>query len=354
MTIENIVLTGYYNKKNTGDDLFFNMAIKLFNLNKNYSIKIIPIEIIKKYTTTLAEKSDIVILFGGEVLNNYFLDPLMKIKELNQKIKLYAMGVSIGQDINEIKYMLLSFQYIICRNSHDYNELKNILPILKVEYIQDIVFLHDIRGYHNMTPTNTIGFFLSQPKYYSLSKNEKTQYIYNIINLIKNMIKNGYSIYLFNMCYNEIESESDLVLNNYIYQLFSLHEQQKIKIIMNETFDRDILNIKYAICERFHAHILCLIYNIPFVSLANTNKVKYLLTDLNILNLLQNNIINFDTNILDKLTKIDKHNLKQIYKLTYKSVQQFYSKLNNKIEDLFFVLNIKTKFSLKQTTICLV
>ena len=39
---ENIVLTGYYNKKNTGDDLFLNMAIKLFNSNTNYSIKIIP------------------------------------------------------------------------------------------------------------------------------------------------------------------------------------------------------------------------------------------------------------------------------------------------------------------------
>ena len=331
---ENIVLTGYYNKKNTGDDLFLNMAVKLFNSNKNYSIKIIPIDIIQKYISTIAEKNDSIILFGGEVLNNYFLEPLMKIKELNQKIKLFAMGVSIGQDIDEIKYMLLSFQYIICRNSNDYNLLKNILPILKVEYMQDIVFLHNIKGYKYMTPFNIIGFFLSQPKYYSLDKNGKALYTLNIIHSIKNMINAGYSIYLFSMCYNNIDSECDLILNKYLYKLFNSYEQKKIKIIMNDTFDKDILNIKYAICERFHAHILCLIYNIPFISLANTNKVKYLLNDLNISNLLQNNI-SIDINILDILTKIDKNNLKQIYKSTYKLVQEFYSKLNNKkIEDL--------------------
>jgi hypothetical protein len=333
---ENIIITGYYNQKNIADDLFLNVVIKLFNSNDNYFIKIVPIDIIQKNIKTIGDTTTSIILFGGEVLNNYFLECLMKIKEYNQHIKLYGIGVGIGTTINEIKelkHMLLSFQYIICRHLTEYKILKYLFPILKVDYIQDITFLYDIKGYHNMVSSNIIGFFLSQSKFYGLSKDNKLIYMINIINTIKHIINSGYSIYLFSTCHNNIETENDVFLNIYIYNLFNSVEQKKIKVITNDTFNKDILNIKYAICERYYSHILCLIYNIPFLSFANTNKVKYLLNDLNLSNLLHNN---YDTNILNKLTKINKNELKNIYKSTYKSIQKIYNKLNNcTIEDLW-------------------
>lgn len=329
---QKIIITGYYNKKNTGDDLFLDIAMKMLGNNSNYEIKIVPIDVIEKNITLVAALAETIVLFGGEVLNNYFLKPLADIKQVNQKIKLYAIGVGLGQDISEINYMVSMFQYIICRHQYDCNIIRNKFPYIKTEYVQDLAFLHDIRGYHKTVfrPV-AVGFFLSQPKYNYMNENDKTIYKNNIINLMTKFISFGYEIKLFSMCYNNIETESDIIINTELIQLIN---NKKVTLVDSQNFDQELLYIKYAICERFHSHILCLIYNVPFVSFADTNKVKKLLEDITLQDLL---IDNHDpVFVLNKLNKISKDYLKKIYKHVYQSVETFYKPLlDNKLEDLF-------------------
>jgi hypothetical protein len=162
-----------------------------------------------------------------------------------------------------------------------------------------------------------------------LNKNKDAQEILlnSYMSIVNNYVKQGYSVKLFSMCYNNIESESDVYLNNDIYNSIT-NNRQKIKIVDNENFFTEILSLKYSICERFHSHIFSLIYNIPFISFANTDKVKKLLNDIK----LSKYLINHNTEsyiILLKLIKIDKNTLKNIYKNIYKNVEKFYNNFNN-------------------------
>ncbi len=330
----NILITGYYNKQNTGDDLFEHIAKKLFISNKNYKYKIKSIDEVKN-DNSIASNFDRIVLFGGETLNNYFLEPLAKIKEKNQNIKLYALGVGLGADIESIKQYLIMFQYIIVRHKQDYALIKNRFDnLIPCEYIQDIVFMYDVNGYKTkIINKKCVGLFLSQPKL----KNEDSLNDYN--NIINYYLKNNYTIKLFNMCYSENMNESDYFANKLILENIPKKYKHLVKLVSNKSFEKSIKTIDFAICERFHSHILCLINNIPFISFGNTLKVKKLLDDLELNELLCNSydINNLNINCKNKIFKA--------YKNTYPSVIKFYSRLiNTDLDDLIIHPKNKIKY----------
>jgi hypothetical protein len=234
------------------------------------------------------------------------------------------------------------FQYINVRHKIDLDRIKYKFPNIRCDYVQDIAFKYKIKAYKEkdvkkISKQNIVGLFLSQPKYYSLKIREKHQDQLNLLNsyisLITGFVNNGYTVKLFSMCHNNIESESDVILNTILLNSLEKKIRSSVKIVSssgssynsNLNFENNILTLKYAICERFHAHILCLIYNIPFVSLGNTLKVNHLLNDLG----LNNTICNpYDFNINhinEKLLNINQKELKHIYKSTYPGVEEFYS-----------------------------
>ena len=98
--MKDILITGYYNKQNTGDDLFEKIAKVIFKKN-NYFIE--SIDTIRQGPLLISKKYDSIILFGGETFNEYFLKPLSIVKEFNQNIKLYALGVGLGANIESLQ-----------------------------------------------------------------------------------------------------------------------------------------------------------------------------------------------------------------------------------------------------------
>ena len=150
----NIVITGYYNKNNLGDDLFELYADKLFQsdkFKKNINqYKIIPITKIidgkitykfdGKIVNTNNTMPDCIVLFGGETLNDFFLDKLIDIYENNKKTKntkhnthsnnclFKAIGVSCNQEYNtNLINKLQLFDTIIFRSKKDYNFFKLVI-----------------------------------------------------------------------------------------------------------------------------------------------------------------------------------------------------------------------------------
>jgi polysaccharide pyruvyl transferase WcaK-like protein len=308
----NLCITGYYYKQNLGDDLLLNVAKKIF-ISK-YSIdhvdvssRYIGTDTIQlsntEYMDELTKWSDYVILFGGEVLNSYFIDRLITVKQYamekhRKNIPFYAFGVSTNTDYPEIVSKVDLFEYIIFRNRSDYNQY---LPRLTSEhccFLPDAVFLLKPDRKSTMKRDSVIkkrdskclpccdtspipkpyvfhiGFFISQT-----AKND-TETIYRIIGLIRQCIYYHAKVYLFTMCNGSVENENDTIMNTKIYDELNDEERKYVSKIDNPS---DIFTylptLDFTVCWRFHAHVFSIQYHIPFLSISSTPKVKTLLQD---------------------------------------------------------------------------
>jgi hypothetical protein len=144
------------------------------------------------------------------------------------------------------------------------------------------------------------------------------------------------------MCTNNIDSENDNIINELVYSQLYETEKANVKVYTNKNkVLKKINELKYAVCFRYHAHILCIINNIPFISISDTPKVKALLDENNLNELCSQPIefiskskyiLNNTVNIIQKL--------KNIYKLNNKKTKiykNFDNYIFNKKENTFFV-----------------
>jgi hypothetical protein len=349
-----VIITGYYKKNNLGDDLIEYIAKIIFSKKKfkNYvtTYKTVPIEDI-----ILPENSincDRVILFGGETLNDYFLDKLIDLYRLKPTVKFCAIGVSCNQDYTTIINKLNIFEKIIFRNELDYKNLsisvtnnKNKIYTNTDKFSSDIVFLKNLSNKNflkRIIKKNIVGFFLSQTSIYNLNQEKENTYITYVVNLIRFFIKLNYKIYLFAMCCNNKDSENDMIINQKVLNYLSDHEKSYIKAYSN---NRKILSkitlIRFAVCWRFHSHILCTMNKIPFISISNTPKVITFLNENN-LNELSCSMFNYEDkiNYIINNERILKNKLNILYKKNKKK-SYIYLNVNNyftdKKENTFYI-----------------
>ena len=334
--MSNFLITGYYFKQNLGDELLMKSATLLFN---NKSTRFVGIDNINIYNTSYIDElikwTDKIILFGGEVINNFFLDKLISIRtyslfKFNKFIPFYAIGVSCNSDFNEILSKVDIFETIIFRNITDFNLFSSRLPNNNIYLLPDPVFYikpniikkpfcykllcNSNRQYH-------IGIFLSQ------TAKDKEIIINNIIQLVNTY---NHHFHLFTMCNGSIDNENDLIINKSIYD-----NVNKNNIYLYSSID-DILNninkIDLAICWRFHSHVLCIQYNIPFISLSDTPKVTNLINEYKLCNLAYNttNIIAGFKYLLTN-SNIIKLQLSEINKNIKNAITNFISVINNSL-----------------------
>lgn len=340
-----IIITGYYKKENFGDDLFESYATNLFNnFKQKYSDKITSIKILPIDKICLSQNRtncDRVILFGGEVLNDYFLDRLIELQKLKSEeksdVKFVALGVSCNQDYNQIINKINMFEYVVFRTKKDYNELSKFVPS---EYVPDIVF--KMTKKIGFIKKNIVGFFLSQTALQGLNQIQKNKYIAYIVNLIRFLMDKNYKILLFPMCTNTNETENDNIINQIIYAQLSETEKKNIKAyISSKKILQKINTLKFAVCFRYHAHILCIINKIPFISISNTPKVNNLLIDNNITDL-----YSMPIHYIDKFKYIVEnnnqiiHKFKQIANINNKLVKRYNNfdiYIKNKSENTFYI-----------------
>ena len=280
---------------------------------------------------------DRVILFGGETLNNYFLDKLIELSKIKKDVKFNAIGVSCNQDYNSLINKLNIFESIVFRSKKDY---QNLSPLINSSYAPDMVFHLDKKL--SLNKKNIIGFFLSQTVFSNLDSVQRYKYIAHIISLMRFWLNLDYKIYIFSMCTNNIDSENDNIINEKVFSELYETEKANVKVYTNNKKVLQKINqLKYAVCFRYHAHILCIINNIPFISISDTPKVKALL-DENELNDLYAKPIEFITkskyiiqntnNIIIKLKNIYKSN-----KTNTKHYNNFNNYIYDKKENTFFI-----------------
>jgi len=343
------IITGYYDKQNYGDDLFKSIASDIFSKVEHVIVPINEINNIKS-------KNDYthIILFGGETLNDYFLNYLITFTLNNPSIKLYGVGISCNQEYNSsLINRIYIFDHIIFRSNKDYNFFKSYIDCI---YCPDIVFT--LKPYKIIEKKNkkTVGFFLSQTSISSKDQIKINEYLNTIVLFIKFLINNNYNIALFSMCTNNLTSESDLIINSLVYDL--LKEYHNSITIYNscDNIPKNISNMSYVVCFRFHAHILSIINNIPFISISSTPKVQALLNENNLQNLYvdfnNNNVatlINAHHSLVNNIKNI-KSNLLNVYNQCCKlSKNIYYNILNSllstkvKTDNTFYLSNSQIK-----------
>lgn len=313
----NILVTGYYYKQNTGDDLLLQYAQSIFT-SKHTShpatttihTRIISTDALPfdkpDVITELVKWTDRVVLFGGEVINTYFLDRLIRLKYIalnthRKNILFYAFGVSCNADVQEITSHIDLFEYVVFRNRKDYHAFLPRLTDERCAVLPDPVFgicrktltgsscihrgidcIRDIRDKVSSTCLRRrsfhIGLFLSQTC-------KQDEFIEAIVRLIVKCVRQYRAkVSLFTMCNSESPTENDRVINKNVVDNLKDHltpkDLRKVTVYDSPSdIFRHIESLDVAICWRFHAHVFCIQHAIPFISLSTTPKVKTLLTD---------------------------------------------------------------------------
>jgi len=277
----NIVIYGYYSMKNLGDEMF---EYVFSNLLKNHNILFQNPNQLKD----IPENTDLLLCGGGDIINDYFMLPLIKIKDIWEKKyekNLVCYAVSFGlsfpdQIVKGSTHYLDIFDKYIVRNQSDYALLKIRYGEKHVRYLNDLVFCFENTVIYPKEK-DVIGFFLARPVCAEGLNPFYENFVEKMAELVETL-SNTYKIELVTCDWGNSLGNNDILINNDVYGKLSPKKQTRVSIInlgdavaISNYFQK----YTFTVCMRYHSHILSFINNIPMVSLSMTNKVKYFMRE---------------------------------------------------------------------------
>lgn len=277
---QNILVLGYYNRSNLGDEAY-KIAIPLI-LEGEYNFTFSCTDDL----SAIPEDVDIVICGGGDIINKYFMK---KINLLLQNFSgpVYALSVGISY-CGDLDYLNI-FDHVFIRNKTDYFAAVKTIGKTNVTYLPDItsnlmkVIPDTIKKTRSESAAATralkIGFALANPM---INKNPAQHRIKSsIIKTIKDMLKKDkqISIFLLTFNYDRDNYESDFDLNNEIYQTIN---DDRVKIVTRSDPIKmiELINtLDLTICMRYHSAVFSLLTKTKNIILNFSPKMQKLVTD---------------------------------------------------------------------------
>lgn len=285
-----ICVTGFFQRDNWGDDMFeyvYRQALV------DHDCKFISVDDLK--VTDPAENFDLVLLGGGDVMIWYFTKQLSAyIQKTNIPIVALSVGFPYPTSIHE--GMFDEFSLIGCRFKKD-------LDVLRSRFKSGCIFTPDI-GFtlphilrNNVTTIDTeknkdvyrVGVCLSRPIYKNNKNYDKVvQRIATFLDHVTKKVPAGKRrcqliLIPFNV-HTQNENEDDKLINKDVLSYMAnaeLVENIVTRKTVPEMYDL-FKTLDLVICMRFHAHVLAMACNVPFLSMTHTSKVQKLLEDNNI------------------------------------------------------------------------
>lgn len=306
----NIYIIGYYGHNNMGDcqyETTFTYFLNTF-LPKNdihsYNILFVDCDKIKLYSFI---DTDIIILGGGDVLNEYFLDQIIfKFKNKKNKILSISVGIPyINFIINTNKLNIID--YIFVRTKQDIELFKEYFNTNRIFYLPDISFylpyintcetdvaspIDNILSKLKSIKSNKqiVAITLSRHIYNSKYKNNYDNIIQTYSKFIINLLSMNYHIVFLPFNTNKINSnENDIIIHSDIIQYIN---QDMPHVLNNLTFTNidfkitsehilQLYDCFYAtVPMRFHACLFTIYKNVPMVPVFTTRKIHNLLLDI--------------------------------------------------------------------------
>lgn len=314
--VKNIYVIGYFGHGNLGDEQYqvtFNFIFQTFlpkNDLNNYKIHYLDCDTIKLHNFT---DTDIIILGGGDILNDYFLDKII-LKFRNKPNKIIAVSVGIPYiDIIINTNKLNIIDYIFVRTKQDLDLFKEYFHVHRIFYLPDISYylLNQVK-LTLLNPTiepKTVSLF---KKLDSIKKNKKiiaitlSQHIHSdnldmnvhynslvqsINQFVRYLLTFGYHVVFLPFNTNQSLSathENDIIIHNDIIESIKSNNLNNLDQITNIDFtiDTNIILQLYdyfyiTVPMRFHATLFSIYKCIPMLPIFTTRKIKNLLLDIN-------------------------------------------------------------------------
>jgi hypothetical protein len=283
--LEKYLMLGFVQRGNSGDEAFIQPYKILFPDT---------ILVFKSIDDTEEIPSDIsvVILIGGDVINDYFC---MKIKDLLETFNGPCYAISVGIPfVSQAKYTSI-FDHVILRSKQDIPITTKIIGERNVDYLPDITWVlkpllpsrpNLIEPRSSAKPLR-FGICLARPAFF---KNDYDQEMINeivlfIYTLVHDYPKCEINLIAFNSSVNI--AESDYITNKTVYDRLSNYPNVKncVDISLTDPFEmlKFIGTHDIIVGMRFHSIVFSMIQNVPFVSMYSTRKINNLLTDFNLL-----------------------------------------------------------------------
>jgi polysaccharide pyruvyl transferase WcaK-like protein len=320
-----IVILGYYDCNNFGDDVFkfiYEKYIAKYENKINIKFLIVNIDIIKE----LPEDTIGVILGGGDVISEYYISKLLKLIANKESIPVYAIGVGIPYRVNIEQGYLDHFDYIIHRNHSDQELLLDRYchsgGINRVRWFPDITYMltkytpplplikmdmdaEYINLIHKTGSKKKIGVFLTRTMYnkddvdsYNLIIGQFAKFLLSLAqkttttrSCCGSITQYDYDIYLIPFSDSSETQYDDRIINNdIVQQMRHLSHPNKhfnnVYLITKKPKMEEITTFFKAfyatICSRFHAHMFSFMSTVPMISLYTTRKVHTLLEHLHL------------------------------------------------------------------------
>lgn len=302
----NLKVIGYYNHYNAGDEQYKISFLNVLNtyLRSEFTCEFFDCDNI--YNKCFNE-SDIIILGGGDVLNNYFLDKIHKhFHNTNNLILAFSVGLPyIDTLIKTDKLNIIS--YIFLRTTADLNLFKQYFFEDRIFYLPDISLILKQNNLKDITlNTNDIkNNYIEKIKIHknankkivivSLSRHiYNKDYTTNYTNIItkfsqfcKILSSLNYHIVFLPFNTNPINiNENDIIIHNDILKLLNDTDDNTnndITFINEELNSSEILSIfelaDLSIPMRFHACLFAFYTNTPIIPIYTTRKIKNLLNE---------------------------------------------------------------------------
>lgn len=265
----NILVLGYYDRHNLGDDMFKISMPKLFTSS---NLTFLCIDDFKGDH----EGYDGVICGGGDIVNDYFNRKYSKLlKGFTGPI--FGVGIGIPYPGLISRGYMDMYDHVFIRERTDLMNVQRRLGSQYAHYLPDLAFALDFPSSFNRDKDRgkTVGVFLAQSIYnYKAVVFSFTQFLSKILD--------DYNVILFKFNTSKSDVEDDGYINKYIYE--SLHanypnlKNDETVYSVDQMIDL-MSNLDYGVCVRFHSHIFSTIAELPFLSVYSTRKVGLYITE---------------------------------------------------------------------------
>lgn len=285
--LEKVLVLGYYDRNNFGDDVFANVFRNVVFKDSNMDIQL-TICNIEELTDITNEKYDKIIIGGGDLINRYFLtDDRMSILR-NQFGDTPILFFGVGIPFVDLLGLMDIGDYFFMRNRNDYEIVKYRYGPLCTSYTPDLAFyLNPPQSSASRTRSNKIGVVIP---YTWISSKMYSDFIHGLLNVVTSLIRNGHVIYFIPFDTSDSPYNSDKFAIQEISQRLKGMEFDpqtgKQQIFYTNTtgmnFDQMcalFLELDLCLASRFHSVIMSIMTETPFLSMYTQRKIETLKND---------------------------------------------------------------------------
>ncbi len=303
--MKSVLVTGYFDRGNLGDEIFRDVWQYCFATLPGLRNMEVIFVTLDDVTVKQLESTAVIILAGGDILNEYFL---VNLKETIDKSsfsgEVLAFSVGIPYMTVAVTSHLERFWMVSFRSKNDYNVFGEFLTPTRINYFADMSILlprtvvepvefAGLQMYKKHQTRKNVGVFLARTIYTNDEDNRYSQIVQSIADALDEIVEQKWGLEeaeleIFLIPFNTFSAnhrEDDRQINRDV----QLKTRNKHLIHnVTESFSSAEMYVLFktdfhvAIAMRYHANMMSLITGVPFLPMYTTKKVFDLVTDVGV------------------------------------------------------------------------